>query len=104
MRRWLAGTVDITVQASATTQAGAAQPGALVGSVQQGTPAARAGLRAGDIIVAVNGMTIASDGDLIDALAAARPGQHVKLTVLRGSNRISFAVTLAAQPTEAPTP
>ena len=77
-------------------------PGAVVGSVQSGTPAAIAGLRAGDVIVAWGGTPIASEGALIDAIAAARPGQRVRLTVHRGSSYITITVTLGAQPTQAP--
>jgi putative serine protease PepD len=76
--------------------------GAVVGSVEPGTPAAKAGLRAGDVIVAIGGSTIRTEGDLIDALAAAHPGEQLKLTVLRGSGRVAVTVKLAAQPEQAP--
>jgi putative serine protease PepD len=76
--------------------------GALVGTVPPGAPAAKAGLRAGDLIVAFDGIPIASSGDLIDALAAAHPGQRVKLTILRGTSRIALTVELASQPVKAP--
>jgi putative serine protease PepD len=78
------------------------QHGALVGTVQSGAPGAKAGLRAGDLIVAFDGIPIASPGDLIDALAAAHPGQRVKLTILRGTGRMTFTVELASQPVKAP--
>jgi putative serine protease PepD len=86
---------------SSETANGAA--GALVASVQSGTPAAAAGLKAGDVIVAYDRTAISSEGDLIDALAASRPGQVVKLTVQRGSSRITITVTLGSQPAQAPT-
>jgi len=76
--------------------------GALVAAVESGTPAAKAGLKAGDVIVAFNGAAIAGDGDLVDALAASHPGQTVKLTVQRGSSRITITVTLGTQPAQAP--
>jgi hypothetical protein len=49
------------------------QQGALVATVQSGTPAAQAGLRAGDVIVGFAGATIRSSGDLIAALTSATP-------------------------------
>jgi putative serine protease PepD len=84
------------VSTAATTSAG--QQGALIAGVQPGTPAAKAGLAAGDVIVAFNGMAIHGANDLIDALAAAHVGVKVKITVLRGTSRLTFTVTLAAQP------
>lgn len=75
--------------------------GALVASVRSGSPAARAGLRVGDVITAFNATRITSGGSLIDALAAARPGQRAKLTISRGSSRIVRSVTLGTQPAKA---
>jgi len=86
----------------ATAQATGAQQGVLVNSVEPGTPAATAGLHPGDVIVAFNGTAIAGEGDLIAALAAARPGGRVELTVLRGSSRLTLGATLVAQPNQAP--
>jgi putative serine protease PepD len=77
-------------------------PGALVAGVQPGTPAARAGLKDGDVIVAYNGTAVNGEGDLIDALAAAKPGERVRLTVERGSSRITLTATLGTQPAQAP--
>jgi S1-C subfamily serine protease len=70
--------------------------------VQSDTPAAKAGLRAGDVIVALNGTTIGGASGLIDALAAARAGENVKLSIRRNSRRLTLTVTLAAQPARAP--
>jgi len=70
--------------------------------VQSGTPAAQAGLRAGDVIIGFAGATIRSSGDLIAALTAARPGDQVNLTVQRGSSRITVTVKVVAQPAQVP--
>jgi putative serine protease PepD len=85
-----------------TSETSNGSPGALVASVQSGTPAANARLKDGDVIVAFNGTAVNGEGDLIDALAAARPGERVKLTVQRGSSRITLTVTLGLQPSQAP--
>jgi len=84
-----------------TSEASNGTAGALIGSVQSGVSAAAAGLKAGDVIVAYNGRAITREGDLIDALAASHPGEVVKLTVRRGSSRITMTVTLSPQPTQA---
>jgi len=77
-------------------------PGALIAAVQSGTPAASAGLRSGEVIIAWGGETIASASALIDALADARPREQVTLTILRGHTRTSVTVKLGAQPSQAP--
>ncbi len=84
-----------------TTTSTPSEQGALVEAVRKGTPAARAGLRAGDVIVSFDGTTIHGASGLIDALAAARAGEKVQLTVLRSQSRLTLTVTLAAQPTQA---
>jgi S1-C subfamily serine protease len=86
---------------TATTTSGGEQ-GALVVGVQSGAPAAKAGLRAGDVIVAFDGTAITGASGLVDALAAARADTKVQLTVLRGSNRLTLTATLTAQPAHAP--
>jgi putative serine protease PepD len=75
--------------------------GALVQSVQPGGPAARAGVRKGDLIVALGSRRIAGVNDLVAGLAALEPGTRTTLAVMRQGRRGSLAVTLAAQPTRA---
>jgi putative serine protease PepD len=57
------------------------QNGALVVSVQAGSPAAKAGLVAGDLITAIDGTQVPDSSTLIEAVAAHKPGDVVKLTV-----------------------
>src|ERR1700722_11664174 len=59
--------------------------GLLIREVGENTPAARAGLARGDLIVAVGGQTVSSVDDLSGALRAAAAGGTVDLTVLRGT-------------------
>ena len=58
--------------------------GALVSSVEDGGPAARAGLRSGDVITGVNGQRVVASGDLPAIIGMARPGESVRLDVWRG--------------------
>jgi len=58
--------------------------GALIASVNQGSPADLAGLKAGALIVQMDGRSINSDDDLVAAIRAARPGQEVELTYYDG--------------------
>lgn len=68
---------------------GLAKPaGALVSSVEKGSPAAKAGLQPGDVILGIDGRTLASAGDLPAAVALKKPGEAARLQVWRqGSTR-----------------
>jgi len=62
--------------------------GALISSVESGSPAAKAGLESGDVIMAVNGKDIQSSNELPPIIANVRPGDTAKLQVWRkGSMR-----------------
>lgn len=69
-----------------------------------GMPAAKAGLRAGDVFVRVNGFRPQGSGDMIEHIKAYRPGATVEVEVLRGAERKTFRVTLTARPPEADFP
>jgi len=63
----------------------------------KGAPAAKAGWQPGDKITGLNGKPIASQGDLIKILKNTRPGDVVKLTVLRGTEKLKFKIILASK-------
>ena len=73
------------------------QVGVLVTSVVSGSPAATAGVQVGDALSAVDGRTIRSISDLLDALASRKPGDTVNLTVWRGDAKLTLPVTLDLQ-------
>jgi 2-alkenal reductase len=72
--------------------------GAIVQSVSPGTPAAQAGLRARDIITAVDGQKIDQNHDLHTVIEMHQPGQTVKVSVFRGGQNLTFNVKLTARP------
>jgi len=73
--------------------------GGLVGAVVSGSPAAKAGLEAGDVIVGVGGKTVSSSRDLLNALLVKTPGTTVSVTWVDGfGNQQSAKVTLANGP------
>ncbi len=57
--------------------------GALVSTVEKGSPAEKAGLQSGDVIRKVNGQPIVSSGDLPAVIGLAAPGDSVKLDIWR---------------------
>ena len=68
--------------------------GALVNSVVSGGPADRAGVRAGDVITAVNGQAVADPNALRNAVAGTPPGTEVTLTVWRNGREEQLRVRL----------
>lgn len=68
----------------------------MVGTIEPDSAAERAGLRPGDIIVALDGLTIAGADDLVRALTGEKIGRSVAFDVLRGTERL----TIAAVPRE----
>jgi serine protease DegQ len=76
----------------------ATREGVLIAGVLQGGPAGAAGLRPGDVVVAVGGQPVAGTAALLRAVAALRPGSRVVLAVLRGKQRAEVPVTVAQRP------
>ena len=74
-----------------------ATAGIVVQSVVPGSPGAQAGLRAGDIITKVNDQQIDQQHPLTSIMAKTRPGDRVRLTVLRDGQTQILEVTLGRQ-------
>lgn len=72
--------------------------GALVGSVESGTPADRAGIRRGDIILEFNGHPIEDADDLRNLVAMTPPGTKVTIKVFRNGEEKTLTATLAERP------
>ena len=62
--------------------------------VRDGSPAGKAGFKAGDVLVEFDGKTIDNLYDFTYALRAHKPGDKVTVTVLRGNERVTREVTL----------
>ncbi|MGH9439390.1 MAG: Do family serine endopeptidase, partial [Terriglobia bacterium] len=72
--------------------------GAIIEDVQPGSPAAKAGLKAGDVVRTVNGQTVTSYTALRYDIAEMNPGTHVTLGVLRDGKNLTLTVTLGTLP------
>jgi len=78
--------------------------GALVGSVEKGGPADKAGIMPGDVIAKVDGRDVHGSADLPRIISAVRPGTKITITVLRKNVPKDLAVTVAElkEDTDAP--
>jgi putative serine protease PepD len=78
--------------------------GVYVGSVTAGSPAAVAGIEVGNVIVAINGMSTATSGDLSSAVANLKPGQKVSVKITRqDGTSATLALTIGTYPGTPPT-
>jgi serine protease Do len=68
--------------------------GALVAEVEPGSAAARAGVRAGDLITAFNGVDLDSSADLPPLVGSLPPGSHAKVSVRRDGKMLELPVVL----------
>jgi serine protease Do len=74
--------------------------GALVAEPQPNSPAAKAGIQAGDVITAMNGTTVKDSRDLARHVAMLAPGTSVKFDILRNGESKSITLTLGQLPNE----
>ena len=74
--------------------------GALIARVESGSPAAKAGIQRGDVIVEVDKHTIGESSELIRRMGNMEPGAKVPVVVLRNGMRKTFTVTLGKRPRE----
>ncbi len=68
--------------------------GVYIESVGERSAAAEAGIKAGDVIISVNGTNVKSPSELQEQVVRYRPGDKVKVVVMRGKEQMSFAVVL----------
>ncbi len=95
------GQIGVALQDVPPKQAAAqglgVQGGALIARVEPGSPAARAGLRQGDIVVAVEGSPVRSSTELRNRIALVETGSSVTLDILREGRRSRLKVAPAME-------
>ena len=72
--------------------------GVLITGVLHNGPAALGGVRPGDVVVEVAGQKVANTAQLLNAVAALKPGEPAQLRLLRGSQGVTATVTVAKRP------
>jgi len=81
-----------------TIRDAASGSGAQVGQVVAGSPADKAGLKAGDVITAVDGNAVSGADDITASVGTRSPGEKVTLTIERGGSAQKVVVTLGTRP------
>jgi serine protease Do len=97
-RGWLGVQVQPVTQGIAESLGMKNAEGALVDDAQADTPAAKAGIQAGDVITAVNGTAIKDSRGLAREISGMTPGSSAKLDILRKGEAKTVTVTLATMP------
>ena len=94
-RGQLGVSVETVTADIAKRQSIAVDQGALVANVESGSPAQKAGIEKGDVIIAVNGTAIDTSAQLRNRIGLTKPGTSVQLDSNRDGNRKTLAVVLA---------
>ena len=92
--------LGITIKSSSVEADGVTRGCAQVQAVTDGGPASKAGVKAGDSIVAFNGKAVNNNYSLLGYVRASAMGDKVKLTVVRGGNTVDLEVTLDQEETK----
>jgi serine protease Do len=92
------GWLGVQVQDLVAEDPRAGRRAVLVAGVERTGPAARGGLRAGDVVLAINGERTETSRTLIRSVAAVAPGQSVRLTVLREGRTQELSLQVGRRP------
>lgn len=76
--------------------------GSLVNQVTPKSPAEKAGLKSGDVILKINGTSISRTGDLLNVLNRTAPDQTIQLEILRDDKTRTISATLGTAPDDTP--
>ena len=90
-------TEDLKLGAARDAKLSAPQSGAVITKVESGSPAARAGLRPGDVVVRLGDRTVVSSAFLRNRMALQRIGEVAELSVLRDGKLLTVRATVAAR-------
>jgi serine protease DegQ len=72
--------------------------GTLIAGVLRGGPADRAGVKPGDILIAVENETVTDSSTMLNLIAALEPGKAAKLKILRNREELQIEVSVGKRP------
>lgn len=97
-RGWLGVEVQDVTPELATSFGLAEARGALIAGVVRGGPADKAGIRPGDVLLALAGKDVANSSGMLNQIAAIRPGDAVEMRVMRRGQEKTLQVTMGKRP------
>jgi len=97
IRGWI-GIVPQDVPEEQARQFGLPQPGVLIEQLYLGSPALQAGLRPGDLLLAIDGTTPANAQDALVRIARCKPGSNIVLRGLRGGRVFEVRAQVGERP------
>jgi serine protease Do len=100
VRGWLGVQIQALTEDMARTYRMKDNKGALISDVTTDSPAEKAGLKADDVVIGVDGRPVEDNGDLSRYVASKAPGTTVNLRVLRAGGEQTIAVLLGTFPDE----
>lgn len=98
-RPWL-GVVTQSLDEDLKDGLGYTGDGVLVNRVADDSPAAKAGIKQGDVIVSMNGKTVSDPDDLQELVRSAKPGDKVSITIARDNKQQQLSATLVGRPND----
>jgi serine protease Do len=92
------GWLGVSVQDLVPEEGRTGRRGVLIAGVERNSPAGKAGLRQGDVVVAINGDRVETSRVLVRTVAAIPPGQTLRLTVVREGRERDLPVQVGRRP------
>jgi serine protease DegS len=97
IRGWI-GVVTEDVAPEQASQLGLSQGGIVISNLYVGSPALKAGLQPGDLIVAFDGVAVANSQEAMAQIAGRHPGAALSVTVVRGTKRLTVQMVIVERP------
>ena len=98
VRGWIGVEPGVVTAELAESMQLPSREGVLISGVLQGGPASAAGLRPGDVVLAVGAQPVRGTTELLRAVSALRPGTRTVVVVQRAGKRVELAVTVGERP------
>jgi serine protease Do len=100
VRGWLGATIQDVTPALAKGFGLDRVEGVVISDVAPNSPAAKAGLKSGDVVMSINGQPVESSADLRMRISQADPGASVPMSVRRGSSTMDITAKLGELPSD----